>query len=262
MSRAALFYDIDGTLTDNHTGQIQASALEAIAKAQAKGHLAFINTGRTLCSIHPEIRKLQVDGFLCGCGTHVFYHGEDLFHRTIDGGRRRKLARDLAACSIEGVLEGRDDLVFTAETTRFPGLEAMRIRYNGMGLGLLDKVSVTETVYDKFFIVTDAQSDVPGFFASIEDMEIIDRRRGRYEIVPKGFSKATAIQFVQDRFDIAMDDVYVFGDSANDLSMFTYAKHTVAMGEHAHELDPYTEFVTKNAADDGIAFAMKHYGLI
>ena len=48
----------------------------------------------------------------------------------------------------------------------------------------------------------------------------------------------------------------------NDLSMFEYAVHTVAMGKHAPGLAPYTEFVTKTVEEGGIAWAMKHYGLI
>lgn len=35
-----------------------------------------------------------------------------------------------------------------------------------------------------------------------------------------------------------LDRAYVFGDSMNDLSMFQYAKHTIAMGNHAKGLDP------------------------
>ena len=39
-------------------------------------------------------------------------------------------------------------------------------------------------------------------------------------------------------------------------------KHAVAMGVHSNVLEPYAEFVTKTVEEDGIAFAMKHYGLI
>ena len=34
------------------------------------------------------------------------------------------------------------------------------------------------------------------------------------------------------------------------------------MGRHDSVLDPYAEFVTKTVENDGIAYAMKHYGLI
>ena len=58
-----------------------------------------------------------------------------------------------------------------------------------------------------------------------------------------------------------LDRAYVFGDSMNDLSMFQYAKHTIAMGNHAKGLDPFTEYVTTEVEKDGIAQAIRHYGL-
>ena len=67
---------------------------------------------------------------------------------------------------------------------------------------------------------------------------------------------------MRKRLGLELDQVYVFGDSSNDLSMFEYAQHTIALGAHSEVLDPYTEFVTKTVEDDGIAYAMKHYGLI
>ena len=47
----------------------------------------------------------------------------------------------------------------------------------------------------------------------------------------------------------------------NDLSMFQYAKHTIAMGNHAKGLDPFTEYVTAEVEKDGVAQAIRHYGL-
>ena len=34
------------------------------------------------------------------------------------------------------------------------------------------------------------------------------------------------------------------------------------MGDHDPVLDPYTEFVTKEVEDGGLAYALEHYGLI
>lgn len=46
------------------------------------------------------------------------------------------------------------------------------------------------------------------------------------------------------------------------LAMFTYGKHTVALGHHDPVLDPYTEYVTDTVENDGLMKAMAHYGLI
>ena len=65
-----------------------------------------------------------------------------------------------------------------------------------------------------------------------------------------------------NKFRMEREQAYVFGDSTNDISMFEYAVHTVAMENHAEELDPYTEYVTAKVEEDGIARAVRHYGLM
>ncbi len=54
----------------------------------------------------------------------------------------------------------------------------------------------------------------------------------------------------------------MFGDSSNDLAMFEFADHAVAMGYHDPVLDPHAEYVTAEVEQDGIARALEHYGLI
>lgn len=58
--RKIVFFDIDGTLVDGPTHQIPQSAVEAIRKLRENGHLAFINTGRTLVSIEPRIQRNRI----------------------------------------------------------------------------------------------------------------------------------------------------------------------------------------------------------
>ena len=79
LDRAVLFFDIDGTVLSEITKEVPVSAINAMKAAQQAGHLLFINTGRTICSIPPEIRRLKFDGYLCGCGTYLTYQDEVLF---------------------------------------------------------------------------------------------------------------------------------------------------------------------------------------
>ena len=91
MERAALFLDIDGTILSEITKEIPQSALDAMRAAKRAGHLLFINTGRTFCSIPPKISQFEFDGFLCGCGTYLTYHDEVLFSRSIPERRGREI---------------------------------------------------------------------------------------------------------------------------------------------------------------------------
>ncbi len=94
------------------------------------------------------------------------------------------------------------------------------------------------------------------------EYNIIDRGDGFYECVPADYSKATAIDVVLEKYGMALEDAYVFGDSTNDLPMFEHAKNCILMGHHDVELEPYATFFTKNVEDDGIEYAMKKLKLI
>ena len=79
--------------------------------------------------------------------------------------------------------------------------------------------------------------------------------------MPAGHSKATAIDFVLERYDIPREDAYAFGDSANDIPMLK-AVNAVIMGEHDREIEKYADFVTKRLEEDGIEYAMKSLSII
>lgn len=78
----------------------------------------------------------------------------------------------------------------------------------------------------------------------------------------KGYSKGTIIEYILKYFGLGRERSYVFGDSSNDLAMFQYGAHGIAMGKHDKVLDPWTEYVAPRVEEEGIWQAMKHLGLI
>ena len=159
--------------------------------------------------------------------------------------------------------EGPEDVYFPERISRFDKLETTRRYFRAKGMGIECSMERGDFIYDKLFIYADGKSDLGSFLAFIdEDMEAMDRGGNAYEVIQKGYSKATACEFIVEKLGFTKDQAYVFGDSSNDLAMFEYADHAVAMGEHAEVLEPYTEYVTKTVEEDGIFHAMRHYGLI
>lgn len=258
---AALFFDIDDTLLIKN--EIPESAKEALQRTKEQGHKIFINTGRTFCSVPPQIRQLEFDGLLCGCGTYLWYRGEVLMESHIPQKLGNAYIDAMMEYKMEGFLEGTQDIYFSERPSRFEPVESTRRYMASMGLGIETNIEKKNFQYDKILIYTDEPCDRERFFVSIEDdMEIIDRLGGMYECVQKGYSKATAIEYMKNHLGLSMDEIYVFGDSSNDLPMFRYAVHTVAMGKHDPVLEPYTEYVTDKVECDGIYKAMMHYGLV
>ena len=261
--RNALFFDIDGTLLSDVTGKIPDSALDALKKTIELGNLTFINTGRCYCSVPMELKRAPFSGYLCGCGTYIMLGDEVMFSRIIPHKRGREIIRVLQENHAEPILEATDDCYFSKRITRFEGIEHTRRYFAPMGLGIETYIEQDRFDYDKFVFYYDQKTNLAAIKANLgKDMDLIDRLGGVYEVVPKGYSKGTAIDFILKHFGLELDDAYVFGDSSNDLAMFTYGKHTVALGHHDPVLDPYTEYVTDTVENDGLMKAMAHYGLI
>jgi hydroxymethylpyrimidine pyrophosphatase-like HAD family hydrolase len=77
---------------------------------------------------------------------------------------------------------------------------------------------------------------------------------GMLEVCPVGVTKAAGIQVVLDKFGIDWDDVLVFGDATNDLSMIKAAGHSVAMPNgHPWVQSAATEIAPAGNNDDGVA---------
>lgn len=261
--KAAMFFDIDGTLVSDITESIPESAIKALKMAKENGHEIFINTGRTLCSVSKGLVEIGFDGLLCGCGTYILYHGKELLDLEIPEKRGYELVDMMFACGMTGILEGNTDIYLPREVTEYKDIEDIRRRRAPWGLGLKKHIEDKDYRYDKIYVGTDEKSDKERFFDFVkEDMDIVDRRNGMYEIIQKGYSKATAIEVIRKYLGLSMDQIYVFGDSSNDIEMFRYADHAIAMGCHDEVLDQYTEYVADTVENDGIYKAMEHYGLI
>ena len=82
------------------------------------------------------------------------------------------------------------------------------------------------------------------------------------ELVPPGVNKGTGLTETCRILGADPRDAVAFGDSANDLTMFQHAGHSIAMGNAAEEVKAVCTWVTDRPEHDGIAKAMKHFGLI
>jgi hydroxymethylpyrimidine pyrophosphatase-like HAD family hydrolase len=117
MDRKILFFDIDGTILSHRTYTISESTKLAIKKAQANGHLAFINTGRVISAIPKELLELGFDGFVCGCGTYVSYRDQILLQKFIPEELTKRMIVDLRELGLDAVLEGPDAIYYDNAST-------------------------------------------------------------------------------------------------------------------------------------------------
>jgi len=258
----ALFFDIDGTLLSEKTGKIPESAKMALKEARRKGHLVFINSGRVYGHLKGIRDEVEADGYLCGCGTYILVGGKVIYCHRIPRERGIQIKKDIDECGLDGVLEAIEGCYFHKTPSRIPKVEALKNAVRESGSALAYDWEEDCYDFDKLYLGSDEQSRCRELFGRLKDFEIIDRGQGFYECVPRGHSKATAIDLVLKHYGISLQDTYVFGDSSNDLEMFRYATNCILMGQHDSVLEPYATFETRDVEDDGIAYAMKELGII
>jgi hypothetical protein len=262
-----ILFDIDGTIITDGEGEriIPDSVLTTLHTLRKNGHLCFINTGRAFAEVDKQIRSLPFDGYICGCGTYIEYQGNVLLSHTIPFEEGNRLIRTMDSCRLEWLLEGTNAVYYSARDYR-THIGDFKAEHQILIPDAFHSVTPDEAVnlsFDKFCICLDNDSDFPQFYQLYQNkLTFIDRGNSFYEIVPKGFSKASGIAFLENHFDIPHEDTIAVGDSTNDLPMLNYAAYSIAMGNGTKQLFDVVDYVTDSVLDDGILHAMQHLKLI
>lgn len=259
------FFDIDGTLTLEVDGSIPDSVVIAIRRARANGHLMFINTGRCFQNVEQRFRSIGFDGYVAGCGTNIYYQEQELFHVAQSHEVTMEILKAARDVDVDIVFESREEVVFDLSR----GLHSARAK--NLYYSFCDKhydmshdVTAEDFTCDKFVVWFREESQIDAF-RKVSDryFDCIDRGSLFREFVPKGYSKATGIQFLLEHFQLPLEQAYAFGDSNNDLPMLNFVPHSVVMGNaEDKKLLEIAEYVTDKASQDGIAKALEHLGFL
>ena len=263
--RKIAFFDVDGTLTSEIDGSIPASTIESIRAARANGNLMFINTGRCFQNLDKEFREIGFDGFVCGCGTDIYCDGKQLLHVSQSHETTMMLLNKARELDVDIIFESYEATVFD-QSRPLHDPEAIRLHelYLSKNYVMPDLATVPDCFCDKFVIWFQEDQQLSEFRKVSDPLfDCIDRGGKFREFVPRGYSKATGLQYILDHYGLSKKDAYVFGDSNNDLPMLTYVPNSVAMGNASPEsLKDLVAYVTKKSSEGGIASALKHFGFI
>lgn len=88
------------------------------------------------------------------------------------------------------------------------------------------------------------------------ELDVVCPLPGMFDVLPHGVTKATALDTVLEATGIKRDEVVVFGDSGNDLTIMKQAGYPVAVGNAMPEVKSVAKAVVGNSADEGVADAL------
>lgn len=257
-----IYFDIDGTLIGEKNHIMPESAARAIAAARKNGHVCAVNTGRTGKLLEQDMGRLSgFDAFLMGCGTMITYRDKVILHKTFDEAMSQEIVDALHRFGLDAVLEGAEnnywDINGRIRTKTFG--DFMKL-FSGMGFGSFEEAPGH---FDKFYAYVEDISGMDAFRKQFEGrLEFVDRKGGFFEIMPMGFSKASAMSVLAKELGIPAEDTAALGDSSNDIPMLRAAHIGIAMGNASDDVKAEADFVTDVLEDDGIWKALDWLGVL
>ncbi|WP_295940493.1 Cof-type HAD-IIB family hydrolase [uncultured Alistipes sp.] len=255
----ALFLDVDGTLISFETHQIPDSTREALLRAHERGVRLFIATGRAASDLE-QLEGIPYEGV-------VALNGSDCVMR--DG---RVIARHLIPREdFEQAMELSDEYGFSLAFELDEGLFINRLSPAAEDWAeLVAHPMPVETdlykLYDNceccqmcFFFDTETERRVmpqlPGLVSSRWSPIFVD-------VNVRGVNKATGMQAFLAHYGLSLAAAAAFGDGGNDTAMLRAAGVGIAMGNACDDALNAADYITSSVDDDGIARALKHFGII
>ena len=252
-----LFFDIDGTLYDSNK-QLPASAKEAVIEAKRNGHEVFIATGRAPFMIEDVLKELEIDSYICFNGQYVVYKNEVVSHSEID-------QEQLKLVSLFAKKKNHPVVYMNAEKM------IASIAYHPYVEESISTLKIPHPKYEEDFFLNQ-QIYQALVFCSIEEenayhenfpnLKFVRWHRVSVDILPNGASKAKAIKFLCEKYNIPIEDTIAFGDGLNDIEMLDAAGFSVAMGNAHEEALKRAKHITAHVDEDGLMTAMRYLNLI
>lgn len=269
-----LFFDIDGTLKDFQTHGVPESASDAIRRAQDRGCLAFIASGRPRFLLNEDF-GFRPNGIIFASGAGFELNGRVVLSRTFAPQILRELMHKAEQCHVSYNLQGFDcgfaserfhhdftDEMINGKMKGYleddylkRGLKPMT-EYDGQDIYKIDIHYYKDSAKSTFQNWLKGRAEYAGT-ASMNPMFTEGA-----ELSPIDVNKGTGVLMVVTHYHGDMDRTYAFGDSMNDYEMIQTVKHGVVMSNGVEQLKKIGEYVTDSPHEDGIAKALKHYGLI
>ncbi len=257
MQKKYFFFDIDGTLMIRKLDQssIPESTKLALEKLKEAGHFVAIATGRGYALAKGVMEELEISNMVSDGGNGIVIENELLGIEPLDYDACLALIDECERKNYVWTISVDNSKVRLAPDNRFierTGDHYMETRVQ-QGLNPRD--------FDKIYKIYIACNR--GEEEKLETLNQLPwcRFRDDYFFVEPG-DKAVGIRKIMDHFQAPLEDVVVFGDEKNDLSMFCDEWFSIAMGNAIDELKEKADYITDDVDCDGILNACLHFGWI
>lgn len=247
MAIQLLISDLDGTLLGPES-VITPGTAQALARARQAGLRLLVTTGRAWGTAAP---------LLCQTGVScdfVLLNGAEF--RTTQGELVRAVPLPPATARHGVEVLRRYDLGFEINTDAGDFTTDTGLCPTAQPLPRLSAFWAEQPQVRKIFAFSrnpDALARAQEMLHDLPDATVTASADWNLEITARDAQKGIMARWAAQRYGIAPDQVLVFGDGCNDLSLFRAFVHTRAMGNAAAPLKALAERVIEPNTEDGVA---------
>ncbi|GAA0445612.1 HAD family hydrolase [Streptomyces stramineus] len=252
--------DLDGTLLRSDD-TVSERTRAALLRATAAGASHIIVTGRSVPWTRYILDALDYRGLaVCGQGAQVYHAGENRLLTSVT------LDRQLAALAVAKIEAEIGPLHLAASRDGIDGEVLVTPGYRLHELPVApepvtDPARLWDSPLNKLYLQhpdldDDALAETARTIAG-DLVGVVMAGPGIVELLPLGLSKATGLSLAARRLGMKAADTIAFGDMPNDVPMFGWAAHGVAMANAHAELKAVADEVTASNDDDGIAVVLE-----
>ncbi|WP_328901217.1 Cof-type HAD-IIB family hydrolase [Streptomyces sp. NBC_00441] len=252
--------DLDGTLLrDDET--VSERTREALKAAAGAGAAHIVVTGRAVPWTRHILDDLGYEGLaVCAQGAQVYHAGERrlltslTLDRQLAGLALSKVEAEVGPLALAASRDGLDGEVLVGpgyHVQEGPRPAVFVQDPAEMWAAPLNKVYIQHPELDDDALAKAARAAVGNL------VDVVMAGPGVVEILPLGLSKATGLSLAARRLGVKAADTIAFGDMPNDIPMFAWARHGVAMANAHADLKAVAQETTTSNEDDGIAVVLE-----
>lgn len=257
--------DLDDTLLGKDK-MISEKNKNTVLKLQRAGIPFTIATGRSHLQIREFVSELEIKVPIITCNggvTSIPKTEEMLSVSYIDPSIAKEICSFCEANKLDYLMYTARNICYTKDSVRILNY----VKYNAniendeFKVPLLCMDDVTDVDFaEAIKILVLGDSEMLGYirseFNKEEKLTIVSSGKGLVDIMTRCTTKGDAVKSLADRLGIPMEQVAVFGDSPNDVSMFEVAGIKVAVANAVPEVKALADYVSGANYEDGVADAL------
>lgn len=238
--------DLDGTLYfGEQNPTVKAQDFTAIQEFQKEGNLFGICSGRTLFGLNNALNGtgVHLDFYILASGSAIADENEKYIIQ-------HTLSRDLISRIVETLDSSLMTILFCHQNHYY---SLGKKQQKGHAKNIKHVMDAPDYAYESLHLGFDEDGTIIRQYRKIllekfSDEIEVHHNINNLDITPKNCSKGHAIKQLAELYNVDYDDVYVIGDSYNDISMLEATLNAFSFNRSPDEVKKHANYLVDDIA--------------